>query len=112
MLPPMALLSSWPLRCRCCPKAAEDHLDEALLGLVPEASPNVEFIQEVGTASDELIVGLIDSFSIGDSDGESMEDPAGDAADGNGADGNEADGDMEDRHAAMNGIQQMGQRLH
>ena len=55
---------------------------------------------------------MIDSLSIGDSYGESMEDPAGDAAGGNGADGDEADGDMEDRHAAMNGIQQMGQQLH
>jgi hypothetical protein len=55
---------------------------------------------------------LIDSLSIGDSDDESMEDPAGDAADGNGADGDEADGDREDRNVAMNGLRQMGQRLH
>ena len=55
---------------------------------------------------------MIDSLSIGDSDGESMEDPAGDVADGNGADGDEADGDMEDRNVAMNGTQQMDQRLH
>jgi hypothetical protein len=59
-----------------------------------------------------LIVGLIDSLSTGDSDGESMEDPAGDVTDGNGADGDEADGDMEDRNVAMNEIQQMDQRLH
>jgi hypothetical protein len=29
-----------------------------------------------------------------------------------GADGDEADGDREDRNAALNGLQQMGQRLH
>ncbi len=85
---------------------------EALLGLVPEATTNVEFVQEEGAADDKLIVGLIDSLSIGDSDDESMEDPAGDAADGNGADGNETDGDREDRNAALNGLRQMGQRLH
>jgi len=77
---------------------------EALLGLVLEATANVEFVQEEGTANDDLIVGLIDSLSIGDSDNESMEDPAGDAADGNGADGDEADGDREDRNAALNGL--------
>jgi hypothetical protein len=59
-----------------------------------------------------LIVGLIDSLSIGNSDDESMENPGGDAADGNGADGDKADGDREDRNVAMNGHQQMGQRLH
>ena len=85
---------------------------EALLGLVPEATANVEFVQGEGTADDELIVGLIDSLSIGDSNNKSMEDPAGDAADGNGADGDKADGDREDRNVAMNGHQQMGQRLH
>jgi hypothetical protein len=47
---------------------------------------------------------LIDSLSIGDSDNESMEDPAGDAAVGNGADGDEADGDREDRNVAMSGL--------
>ena len=36
---------------------------EALLGLVPEATADVEFVQEEGTANDELIVGLIDSLS-------------------------------------------------
>jgi hypothetical protein len=77
---------------------------EALLGLVPEATANVEFVQEEGTADDELIVGFIDSLSIGDSDNKSMEDPAGNAADGNGADGGEADGDSEDRNVAMNGL--------
>ncbi len=85
---------------------------EALLGLIPEATTNVEFVQEEGTADGELIVGLIDFLSIGDSDDESMEDPVGDAADGNGADGDEVDGDREDRNAAMNGLRQMGQRLH
>jgi hypothetical protein len=55
---------------------------------------------------------LIDTLSIGDSDNESMEDPAGDAADGNGADGDETDGNREDRNAALNGLRQMGQRLH
>jgi hypothetical protein len=70
---------------------------EAFLGLVPEATAKVEFVQEEGAADDELIVGLIDSLSIGDSDDKSMEDPAGDAADGNGADGDEADGNREDR---------------
>jgi hypothetical protein len=84
----------------------------ALLGLVPEATANVEFIQEEGTADNELIVGLIDSLSIGNSDNESMEDPAGDAADGNGADGDEADGNREDRNAALNGLQKMDQWLH
>jgi hypothetical protein len=71
---------------------------EALLGLVQE-----------GTANYELIVGL-----VGNSNDESMEDPAadGDTADGNAADGNEADGDTEDRNEAMNGLRQMGQRLH
>jgi hypothetical protein len=85
---------------------------EALLGLVPEATTDIEFVQEEGSADNELIVGLIDSLSIGDSDDESMEDPAGDTADGNGADGDEADGDREDRNMAMNGLRQMGQRLH
>jgi hypothetical protein len=47
---------------------------------------------------------LIDSLSIGDSNDESMEDPAGDAADGNGADGDKADGDREDRNVALNGL--------
>ncbi len=59
-----------------------------------------------------MIVGLIDSLSIGDSDDESMEDPVGEAADSNGADGDKADGDREDRNAAMNGLRQMGQQLH
>jgi hypothetical protein len=85
---------------------------EALLGLIPEATADVEFIQEEGTANNELIVGLIDSLSIGDSNNKSMEDPAGNAADGNGADGNKADGNREDRNADMNGLQQMGQRFH
>jgi hypothetical protein len=84
---------------------------EALLGLVPEATADVEFVQEEGSADDELIVGLIDSLSIGDSDDKSMEDPVGDVADGNGADGNEADGDREDINLAMNGLRQMGQQL-
>jgi hypothetical protein len=66
---------------------------EALLGLISEATADVEFVQEEGYTNDELIVGLIDSLSIGDSDDESMEDPAGDATDGNGADGDKADGD-------------------
>jgi hypothetical protein len=77
---------------------------EALLGLVPEATADVELVEEEGTVDDELIVGLIDSLSIGDSDNESMEDPAGDAAVGNGADGDEADGDREDRNVAMSGL--------
>ena len=77
---------------------------EALLGLVPEATADVEFVEEEGTVNDELIVGLIDSLSIGDSDNKSMEDPAGDAAVGNGADGEEADGDREDRNVAMSGL--------
>ena len=77
---------------------------EALLGLVPEATADVEFVEEEGTVNDELIVGLIDSLSIGDSDDKSMEDPAGDAAVGNGADGEEADGDREDRNVAMSGL--------
>ena len=51
-----------------------------------------------------MIVGLIDSFSIGDSNDKSMEDPAGEAADSNGANGDKADGDREDRNAAMNGL--------
>jgi hypothetical protein len=85
---------------------------EAFLGLVPEATANVEFIQEEGAADVKLIVGLIDSLSIGDSDDESMEDSAGDTADGYGADGDEADGNREDRNAAMNGLRQMGQWLH
>jgi hypothetical protein len=85
---------------------------EALLGLVPEATAKVEFVQEEGAADDELIVGLIDSLLIGDSDDKSMEDPVGDAADGNGADGDKADGDREDRNVALNGLRQMGQRLH
>jgi len=87
---------------------------EALLGLVPEATADIdiEFVEEEGTVDDELIVGLIDSLSIGDSNDKSMEDPAGDAAVGNGADGDEADGDREDRNVAMSGLRQMGQRLH
>ena len=85
---------------------------EALLGLVPETTANVEFIQEEGTANVELIVGLIDSLSIGDSNDESMEDPAGDTADGYGADGDEADGDREDRNAAMNDLRRLDQWLH
>ena len=36
---------------------------EALLGLVSEATADIEFVQEEGTADDELIVGLIDSLS-------------------------------------------------
>ena len=85
---------------------------EALPGLVPEATADVEFLQEEDTADDELIVGLIDSLSIGDSKDKSMEDPAGDAADGNGADGDKADGNREDRNVAMNGLRQMVQQLH
>ena len=46
-----------------------------------------------------MIVGLIDSFSIGDSNDKSMEDPAGEAADSNGVDGDKADGDREGRNA-------------
>ena len=80
---------------------------EALLGLIPEATAKVEFAQEEGAADDELIVGLVDSLLIGNSNDESMEDPAGDAADDNGADGN-----REDRNAAVNGLRQMDQWLH
>jgi hypothetical protein len=71
---------------------------EALLGLFQK-----------GTAKNELVVIVgLDSLSIGDTDDDSMEDPA---ADGDAADGNTADGDMEDRIADMNGLRQMGQRL-
>jgi hypothetical protein len=48
---------------------------EALLGLVLGVTTDVELVQEEGTADDELIVGLIDSLFIGDSNDKSMEDP-------------------------------------